>query len=103
MRLDELWWGGMPVDFDEQQKRLVHDAQPAYPDVARQAGVEGTVRLRIVVGKDGGVQEIRPLAGPLVLVNAAIAAVKEWRYKPLILDGEAQPVVTTVIIEFRLQ
>lgn len=103
MRLDELWWGGIPVDFDEQQKRLVHDAQPVYPDVARQAGVEGTVRLRVVIGKDGGIQEIRPLSGQLVLLNAAIAAVKEWRYKPLILDGEAQPVVTTVIIEFRLQ
>ena len=103
MRLGELWWGGIPVDYSDEQKRLIHDVQPAYPDTARQAGIEGNVTLRLLIGKDGHVQEVRPLSGQLLLVSAAIAAVKEWRYKPMLLDGQAQPVVTTVSIGFRLQ
>ncbi len=63
MRLGELWWGGIPVDYSDEQKRLIHDVQPVYPDTARQAGIEGNVTLRLLIGKDGHVQEVRPLSG----------------------------------------
>ena len=102
MRLEEMWWGDVHVDADEQQKKLQTRVTPDYPDVARQAGVEGTVTLRVEIGPDGSVQDIEPISGPPLLERAAAEAVAQWRYAPTLVDGSAVSVVTTVSVEFHL-
>lgn len=103
MKLGEFWWGGVRVDSAEQQKRLIHEVRPVYPDVARNAGIEGTVSLRVLIGKDGEVDQVTPVSGEQALQEAATNAVREWRYQPFLLDGKPVTVVTFVNLEFRLQ
>ena len=100
---DELWWGGVRVDPEEQQKRLTRPVPPLYPEVAREAGIAGDVALRVLVGKDGTVTGVNVLYGDPVLVRAAIRAVEQWRYDPVLLSGRPVNVVTTVTLAFRLR
>ncbi len=102
-KLREMWLGGVPVDAETQQKKLVSSVRPVYPTAARQAGMEGTVRLKAIIARDGSVQAIKVLSGELVLVNAAVDAVCQWRYQPTVIDGQPVNVVTTLAVEFRLQ
>ena len=99
----DLWRGGVRVAPDEQQKRLSHAVTPVYPDVARDAGIEGDVTLRLIIGEDGAVNEIKVLSGEPVLARAATEAVAQWRYAPALLDGWQVSVVTTVTLAFRLR
>jgi TonB family protein len=103
MRLEEMWWGDVHVDADVQQQKLVTRVAPDYPDVARQAGVEGTVTLRVEIGQDGTVQDIETISGPPLLARAAEEAVAQWRYVPTLVDGNPVNVVTTVSLEFHLK
>jgi TonB family protein len=103
MRMEEMWWGDVHVDADEQQKKLVSQVAPEYPDVARQAGVDGTVTLRVEIGQDGTVDDIETISGPPLLVRAAEEAVAQWRYAPTLVDGDPVNVVTTVSLEFHLK
>ena len=95
--------GGIRVDSADQQKRLIESIAPEYPDVARLAGIEGDVALRILVGQDGTVRSITPVSGPPVLARAAIHAVEQWRYAPALVQGHPVNVVTTVSLAFRLR
>jgi TonB family protein len=101
------WTEALPGAFrvapEEQQKKLITSVNPVYPALAREAGVEGTVHIRVVVGKDGTVQDARVISGPSLLRDAATDAVKQWRYQPTIVDGKPASVVTTVAIQFRLE
>ena len=99
----DLWRGGLRVDPEEQQKRLSHSVAPAYPDIARDAGIEGDVTLRVIIGEDGAVNEIKILGGEPVLARAATEAVAQWHYAPTLLDGWPVSVVTTVTLAFRLR
>lgn len=99
----DFWRGGVRVDADEQQKRLSHSVAPAYPDVARDAGIEGDVTLRLIIGADGTVDEVKVLSGEPVLARAAAEAVAQWRYAPALLDAWPVSVVTTVTVAFRLR
>jgi TonB family protein len=98
----ESWWGGVPVDPDEMQKHLEHSVVPVYPNVARQAGVEGDVALRVYVSSDGRVTDLKVLDGPPILARAAIEAVRQWQYQALKINGRPANVVTTLIVAFRL-
>jgi TonB family protein len=98
----DLWWGGVRVDPDEEQKRLSHAVAPEYPDAARQAGIEGDVTMRVVVGPDGAVNGIKLLSGNASLARAAMESVAQWHYAPTLLDGWPVSVVTTVTVAFRL-
>jgi TonB family protein len=102
-RLEEIWWGSLRVDADRQQQKLVHSVRPVYPDAAKQAGIEGTVRLKATIAKDGTVQDLKVLSGDPALVNAAVEAVRQWRYQPTLLEGRPVSVITTVTVEFRLK
>ena len=99
----ESWWGGVPVDAGEMQNHLQHSVAPVYPDVARSAGVEGDVALRVYVSADGHVTDIRVLDGPPILARAAVDAVKQWQYQALKINGRAATVVTTLVVAFRLK
>ena len=102
-RFESLWLSEIPVAPAEQQSRLVHSVAPEYPDIARQAGVEGDVTLRVVIGKDGAVEDVAPISGEPVLTRAAMEAVERWRYSPEMVGGRPIGVVTTVTVAFRLR
>jgi len=99
---DAFVWGAIRVEPAGQQRRLVHSIAPEYPDVARLAGIEGDVTLRILVSEDGTIGDITPLSGPPILARAAIRAVEHWRYAPVLVNGRPVGVVSTVTLAFRL-
>ena len=101
-RILESWWGGVPVDAAEMQKHLEHAVSPVYPDVARKAGIEGDVVLRICVSGEGRVTDLKVLDGPPILARAAVEAVQQWQYHALKMNGRPAAVVTTMIVSFRL-
>jgi TonB family protein len=65
--------------------------------------LQGTVRLRAIIGKDGSVSELEVLSGNPILVQAAVAAVREWRYRPTRLNNEAVEVETYITVTFVLE
>jgi periplasmic protein TonB len=79
---------------------LVHKVMPKYPESARKAGIKGTVRLQIIVDRDGSVIEVKPLEGDPELAQAAGDAVRQWRYKPVKLNGVPVQVDTRVGLTF---
>jgi periplasmic protein TonB len=81
---------------------LVKKVTPEYPPIAKQAHVQGSVILRAVIGKDGKVENVQPESGSPLLASAAVNAVKQWKYKPYVLDGSPVEVETTVTVNFRL-
>ena len=101
--MDVFLWGAIRVDPADQQKRLVKSIAPEYPDVARLAGIEGDVTLRIFVGRDGTIRDVVPVSGPPVLARAAIHAVEQWRYVPAVVNGRPMNVITNVTLAFRLR
>ena len=82
--------------------RLVFMVKPIYPQIALQARIEGTVVLEAVVGTDGSVESLRYVSGPPLLVQAAIDAVRQWRYQPTLLNGKPVSVETTITVIFTL-
>jgi len=81
---------------------LVRKVNPAYPPLARQARIQGTVVLQAEISKDGSIQNLRLISGHPMLAPAAIEAVKQWKYKPYLLNGEPVEVETTVQVNFTL-
>jgi protein TonB len=84
------------------QGLLVRRVQPAYPPLARQARIQGTVVLAAEISKDGAIQNLHLISGHPMLAPAAIEAVKQWKYKPYLLNGEPVEVETTVQVNFTL-
>ncbi len=84
------------------EANLVHDVPPTYPPEAGRARIEGTVVLLAVIGKDGSVQDVRVESGLPILAQAAIDAVKQWRYRPYLLNGEPVEVDSRITINFTL-
>jgi TonB family protein len=101
-RIQESWWGVVPIDASELQKHLEQSVAPVYPEVARKAGVEGDIILRAYVSGDGRVAGLKVLEGPPILARAAIEAVQQWRYQPVTINGRPTNVVTTFVVAFRL-
>ena len=85
-----------------QEARLLNKVTPTYPALARQARVQGTVRLHAIIAKDGTIQQLELVSGPNLLVNAAIQAVRQWRYKPTLLNDEPVEVETFIEVVFTL-
>lgn len=81
---------------------LIHRVQPAYPPLARSVRVQGPVVLAAVIGKEGAIENLRLISGHPMLVPAAIEAVRQWRYRPYILNGEAIEVETQITVNFML-
>jgi protein TonB len=85
-----------------QAARLVHRVVPMYPPLARQAHVQGTVELTAVIGKDGRISELHLVSGNPLLVQAAMDAVKQWRYTPTYLNDAPVEVSTNISVIFTL-
>lgn len=81
---------------------LINKVNPTYPPLARQTRISGTVRLHAIISKDGSVQQLEVLSGHPLLVQAALDAVRQWRYRPTLLNGEAVEVDTTIDVIFSL-
>ncbi len=81
-------------------KGLIYQPKPAYPREARKAGIQGTVRMEVVIARDGTVQNVKLLSGPPALAPAAMKTVGKWRYRPSLLSGEPVEVVTEVDVNF---
>ncbi|HYX53255.1 MAG TPA: TonB family protein [Candidatus Limnocylindrales bacterium] len=81
---------------------LVQRVEPTYPAIAQRAHIQGTVRLQAIISKQGTIENLQLIEGHPMLVQAAIEAVKQWKYKPYILNGEPLEVETIVIVNFHL-
>jgi protein TonB len=82
---------------------IVTQTSPAYPREARAKLIQGEVLLRAIIDKDGKVAEVHVLSGDDLLAQAALEAVRQWRYKPMLVDGEARQVDTTITVTFSLK
>jgi len=94
--------GPLRVGGNVQAARIVNRVQPVYPPLARQTRISGTVRLHAIIGKDGAIKELEVLNGHPLLQQAALDAVRQWRYQPTLLNGEAVDVDTTIDVIFSL-
>jgi protein TonB len=81
---------------------LLKRVSPEYPKKARKQHVEGTVRLHAIIAKDGSVQNLEVLSGDPLLVDAALKAVRQWRYRPTQVNGSPVEVDTTIDVNFTL-
>jgi len=90
------------VSLGVSQGLLIKKVQPNYPPLARQARIQGTVLLQAEISKDGTIENLRLISGHPMLAPAAIEAVKQWRYKPYMLNGEPVAVETQVQVNFTL-
>jgi protein TonB len=84
------------------QGLVIHQVAPLYPAQARRDRVQGTVVLQAVIGKDGSVLNVHALRGNPILIQAAVDAVKQWRFKPYTLNGEPVESETQVNVNFTL-
>jgi protein TonB len=87
------------VDEDVQKARLVHTVSPLYPPLTGKR-MDGTVVLHVVIGKSGAVKSAKYVSGLPNLMNSAINAVLQWRYKPTFVNGVAVEVDSTVSVVF---
>jgi TonB family protein len=84
-------------------RNLTNKAVPIYPPAAKKAKVQGTVVLGAVIGRDGNIKSLRVISGPSELQQSALDAVRQWTYKPYLLNGDPVEVETTVNIVYSLQ
>ncbi len=89
------------VPADVMEKLVRHRVDPDYPEAARPANLQGVIVLDVVVGRDGSVADVRALNGPDVLAQAAMNALRWWRFEPYRIDGKPVVVETTVAVEFK--
>jgi TonB family protein len=90
------------VGGNVQAAMVIYNPKPLYPPAAKQARVQGVVRLNVIVGKDGTVQNLLVASGPPELAPAALEAVRQWVYKPTLLNGNPVEVSSVVDINFTL-
>jgi len=81
---------------------LVYRVQPQYPPLARQARVQGTVVLHAVISREGKIENLQLVSGHPLLVQSAMDAVRQWRYRPYLLNNEPVEVETQVTVNFTL-
>jgi protein TonB len=82
---------------------LIHRVQPEYPPIALSAHLSGTVRLHAVIGTDGSIRQLEVVSGSPIFLPSALAAIRQWRYQPTRLYGEAVEVETYITVEFVLR
>ena len=85
-----------------QAAKIVRQVMPVYPPAARQARISGTVRLEAVIGRDGVIQSLQVMSGHPWLAQAALDAVRQWIYRPTLLNSEPVEVLTQIDVNFKL-
>ncbi len=94
--------GPIKVGGNVHAARILNRVQPQYPPLARQTRISGTVRLHAIISKDGSIQQLEVISGHPLLQQAALDAVRQWRYQPTLLNGEPVEVDTTIDVIFSL-
>lgn len=92
----------IPVGGDVQNANLISRVKPGYPHSAIIARIQGLVVLEAIISRQGVVEDLRVVSGNPMLVPAALDAVKQWRYRPTLLNGEPVEVETTITVSFTL-
>ena len=90
------------VGGNVQGAMILKKTPPLYPQLAKSARVSGVVHLAAIISKEGTIQELHSLGGPALLIQAAMDAVKQWVYRPTMLNGEPVQVETTIDVNFTL-
>jgi protein TonB len=94
--------GPLHVSSGVAAGQLLVPIQPQYPAIAREARIQGTVVVSALIGTDGRIASVRALSGPPMLVQAAVDAIRQARYRPWTLNGEPVEVETTINVVFSL-
>jgi periplasmic protein TonB len=81
---------------------LIKEVQPVYPSTALAMRIEGAVEVLATITKTGNISEVKAVSGDKELARAAVAAVKQWKYKPYLLNGEPVEIQTQVTVKFKL-
>ncbi|HEY6272897.1 MAG TPA: energy transducer TonB [Terriglobales bacterium] len=81
---------------------LIRRVEPQYPGIAKMEHIQGTVILAATIGKDGLIHNLKALCGHPVLIDASMDAIKQWRYRPYIIDGQPVDVETTITTKFHM-
>lgn len=92
----------VPVSLGVMSGLLYQTVRPVYPIIAQEAHVEGTVVLQATISKNGTIENLRVTSGPVLLQQAALDAVRQWRYRPYLLNGQPVDVETTVNVIFKM-
>ena len=90
------------VSSGVQSAKILRKTNPSYPPIARQARIQGTVRLEAIISKDGTIRNLRVIQGHPLLVQSALQAVQQWRYAPTLLNDQPVEVVTYIDVIFKL-
>jgi TonB family protein len=93
----------LPVGGDVKQAKLISSTPPLYPTLAKTQHIEGAVRVDALVDESGRVSLVKIVSGPTLLQQAALDAIRQWKYQPATLDGKAVPMHLTVTLQFKLQ
>lgn len=101
--LDKFAQGAIRAENDIKPPKLIKEVFPVYPEIARVAVIEGVVILGVKTDEEGQVKDVIVLRSIPLLDQAAIDAVRQWVYEPMIIDGKAVPVVFTVTVRFQLK
>jgi TonB family protein len=93
----------LPVGGDVTQAKLISAVPPTYPALAKNQHVSGNVLIDALIDANGRVTTMKVVSGPTLLHQAAMDALKQWKYRPATLDGKPVPMHLTVTVQFRLQ
>ena len=94
--------GTIRVGGAVQANNILSKVTPPYPPLAKEARVQGVVRFEALIGKDGSIQNLNVISGPPLLVQSALEAVQQWKYKPTLLNGQPIQVLTTIDVNYTL-
>jgi len=90
------------VSQSEAVKAAKEKVQPEYPAMAKQLHLEGTVQVEAHIGSSGTVEDVKPLTGNAVLMNAAVSALRKWKFTPFTADGKPTKAVADMSFSFKL-
>lgn len=90
------------VSTGVQEAKIIRRVMPVYPVLAKQARVSGKVELLGIIGTDGSIQRLKVLSGHPLLIAAAVDAVRQWVYKPTLLNGQPVEVIAPILVTFTL-
>jgi protein TonB len=93
----------IPVGGDVQAAQLIKSVAPMYPQLAKTQHITGNVTIDCFIDANGNVADLKVLSGPPLLHRAATDAVKQWKYKPAILDGQPTSMHLNVTVQFKTQ
>jgi protein TonB len=91
-----------PIVSVMMQGNLIHQIEPVYPSIAKAAGVQGTVLIKALISPNGRIEQAEVVSGSPLLSQAALEAIRQWKYRPYVLNGSPVEVETEITVNFVL-